>query len=144
MSEDHIRHASPAEGFDHSEPQSTTIVWFAIGSVILLVLTIVAVEMYFNKVYDEAVYQKVLAPPSEQLKALHYREDWYLTHYMYVDKKTGVVRIPLDRAMNLFAQEAAEGKFFYPTKSYIPKKDDQTAPANGQPAAAAPAAAPAK
>lgn len=124
MSEDHIRHASPHEGFDPSDPQPGTIVAFAIGSVLLLVLTIVAVEVYFNKIWDEAVYEKVLAPPSEQLKALHYREDWYLTHYMYADKKTGVVRIPLDRAMNLFAEEAAQGKLFYPAKSYVPKKEE--------------------
>ena len=141
MSEDHLRHAEASEGFDHSDLQPGAIVAFAIGSVILLILTIVAVEVYFNKVWDEAVYEKVLAPPSEQLKALHYREDWYLTHYMYADKKTGVVRIPLDRAMTLFAQEAAEGKLFYPAKSYIPKKEDPAAAAPGQPAAAPAAAA---
>jgi hypothetical protein len=136
MSEDHLRHADAREGFDHAEPAAGPIVWFAIGSIILLILTIVAVEVYFNKVWDEAVYEKVLAPPSEQLKALHYREDWYLTHYMYADKKTGVVRIPLDRAMTLYAQEAAEGKLFYPAKSYIPKKDPLDVAAPGAPAAA--------
>lgn len=136
MSEDHLRHAEASEGFDHSDLQPGAIVAFAVGSVILLILTIVAVEVYFNKVWDEAVYEKVLAPPSEQLKALHYREDWYLTHYMYADKKTGVVRIPLDRAMTLFAQEAAEGKLFYPAKSYIPKKEEPAPATPGQPAAA--------
>lgn len=141
MSEDHLRHADASEGFDHSDLQPGAIVAFAIGSVVLLILTIVAVEVYFNKVWDEAVYEKVLAPPSEQLKALHYREDWYLTHYMYADKKTGVVRIPLDRAMTLFAQEAAEGKLFYPAKSYIPKKEEPAPATPGQPGAPAPAAA---
>lgn len=144
MSEEQLRHAEASEGFDHSELAPGAIVAFAIGSVLLLILTIVAVEVYFNKVWDEAVYEKVLAPPSEQLKALHYREDWYLTHYMYADKKTGVVRIPLDRAMNLFAQEAAEGKLFYPAKSYVPKKEEPAPAAPGQPAGQAPAAMPAK
>lgn len=145
MSEEHLRRAEASEGYDRSELAPGAIIAFAVGSVVLLVLTIIAVEVYFNKVWDEAVYEKVLAPPSEQLKQLHYREDWYLTHYMYADKKTGVVRIPLDRAMSLFAQEAAEGKLFYPAKSYVPKKEEP-APATpgqaaGQPAAAA---APAK
>jgi stringent starvation protein B len=147
MSEDHLRHASATEGFDHSEVQPGLIVAFAIGSVFFLVLTIVAVEVYFNKVWDEAVYEKVLAPPSEQLKALHYREDWYLTHYMYADKKSGVVRIPLDRAMSLYEQEASQGKLFYPAKSYIPKKEEPVPAAPGAPGAAAtpaPAGQPAK
>lgn len=131
MSDDHeIRHADPREGFDHTEPKSGAIVAFAIGSVLLLVLTIFALEQYFNKIWDEAVYEKVLAPPSEQLKALHYREDWFLTHYSFTDKKTGVVRIPLDKALDAFVKEAAEGKLFYPAKNTLPKKEEpEQAPA---------------
>jgi hypothetical protein len=144
MSEDQIRHADPREGFDHTEPSSGAIAMFAIGSVILLVLTIVALTMYFNHIWDEAVYEKILAPPSEELKALHYREDWQLTHYQYVDKKTGVVRIPLDRAMELFTQEAAQGKVFYPTKNTVPKPEEPVPPVPGaappSPTGSAPAA----
>ncbi len=48
------------------------IVAFAVGSVVLLILTIVALQVYFNQIWEEAVYEKVLAPPSEELKALHF------------------------------------------------------------------------
>ena len=129
MSETEIRHASPEEGFDRTEPETSAVAWFAIGSVTLLVLTILALQSYFNKIWDEAVFEKVLAPPSEQLKELHYREDWFMTHYSFTDKKTGVVRIPLNEAMQKFADEAAAGKLFYPAKNYVPKKDDAAAPA---------------
>jgi hypothetical protein len=139
MSEDQIRHADPKEGFDHSEPESGAIALFAIGSAILLVITIGALTMYFNHIWDVAVYEKILAPPSEELRSLHYREDWQLTHYQYVDKKTGVVRIPLDRAMELFTQEAAQGKLFYPAKDTVPKPEEPVPPVPG---AAAPAPAP--
>src|SRR5581483_5751613 len=134
MSETEIRHASPEEGFDHSEPKTGAVAAFAVGSVFLLVLTIVALQVYFNKIWDEAVYEKILAPPSEQLKALHYREDWFMTHYSFTDKKTGVVRIPLNEAMQKFADEAAAGKLFYPAKNYVPKKEDPAAPAAAAPA----------
>ncbi len=129
MSEHEIRHASPEEGFDRTEPKAGPIIGFAVGSVILLVATILALQAYFNKIYDEAVYDKILAPPSEQLKELHYREDWFLTHYSWTDKKSGAVRIPLDQAMQKFAQEASEGKLFYPAKSYVPKKEEEQAAA---------------
>ncbi|HLH40065.1 MAG TPA: hypothetical protein VKX39_13030 [Bryobacteraceae bacterium] len=138
MSEQELRHAAAAEGFDHAEPKVGAIVGFGIGSIILLVITILALQSYFNKIWQEAVYEKVLAPPSEQLLDLHRREDWLLTHYSWADKKNGAVRIPVDRAMELFAQEAASGKLFYPAKSYIPKKDDAAG------ASGAPGAAPAK
>jgi hypothetical protein len=136
MSDVEIRHADPKEGFDHTEPSSGSIAAFAIGCLILLVLTIVALQVYFNKIWNEAVYEKVLAPPSEELKTLHYREDWYLTHYSYTDKKTGVVRIPLDQAMEKFAAEAAAGKLFYPAKEYVPKKEEPSPAAPGTPGAA--------
>jgi len=129
MSEKEIRHADPREGFDDTDPKSTSIVAFAIGCIILLALTIFALKQYFNKIWDEAVYEKVLAPPSEQLKQLHYREDWYLSHYSFTDKKNGVVRIPVDKAMDLFVQEAAQGKLFYPAKNTLPKKEEDQAPA---------------
>jgi hypothetical protein len=132
MSDQEIRHADPREGFDKSEPRAGAIAAFAVGSVALLILTIAALQVYFNHIWEEAVYEKVLAPPSEELKALHSREDWFLTHYSYADKKNGLVRIPLERAMELFNEEAAAGKLFYPAKNTLPKKDE--------PAPAAPAA----
>lgn len=136
MSEQEIRHADPREGFDHSEPNAKVIVAFAIGSAILLVITIMALQSYFNHIWEKAVYEKILAPPSEMLIQLHQREDWNLTHYGYLDKKDGVVRIPVDRAMELFEKEAAAGKLFYPAKDEAPKKDDAApAAAGGAPAA---------
>ena len=83
---------------------------FAVGSVILLVLTIVALQEYFDQIWNEAVYEKVLAAPSEQLKDLRNRDDWNLTHYMYSDKKTGVVRIPMDKADGVVRDGSRGGK----------------------------------
>ncbi len=137
-----VRRGNPKEGYDHSEPKSGAIALFAIGSLILLVITIFALQQYFDKIWQDAVYEKVLAPPSEELKQLHYREDWQLTHYQYVDPKTGVVRIPLDRATELFMKEAAAGKLFYPAKATAPKKEEPVAAEAPAGQAPAPAAAP--
>lgn len=124
MSEQEIRHASPTEGFDHAEPKVGAIAAFAVGSVVLLIVMILALQAYFNKIWQEAVTEKVLIPPSEQLIELHRKEDWFLTRYSWADKPKGTVRIPVDRAMELFAAETAAGKLFYPAKSYVPKKDE--------------------
>jgi hypothetical protein len=139
--ENEIRHADPKEGFDRQEPQAGAIAGFAIGSVLLLIITIVALQQYFDKIWEQAVYEKVLAPPSEQLLQLHNREDWNLSHYGYSDKASGTVRIPVDRAMELFKQEASSGKLFYPAKNTVPKKEEPVvAPPAVPDAAAAPAA----
>ena len=75
-------------------------------------------------------------------------DDWNLTHYMYMDKPSGQVRIPVDRAMELVLQDAAAGKTFYPAKATVPKKEEPALPAAapgtpGAPAATTPPAAPA-
>ncbi len=98
-----------------------------------MIAVIVGVSAYFEYIYQEAVFQKVLSAPGEQLKELRAREDGQLTKYSYADKQKGLVRIPVDRAMELFAQEAAAGKLFYPAKPYVPKKEEPVA-APGAPA----------
>jgi hypothetical protein len=143
-----IVHHKPSEGFDHSEPEVKSIWGFAAGAIIVLLLTIGALEHYFEKIWNDAVYEKVLVAPSELLQQVRGRDDWDLTHSMYLNKETGQVRIPLDHAQELFLQEAAAGKPFYPGKPEAPKKDDADgwqglqvdAPAGAAPAT--PAAAP--
>src|SRR5437660_3214611 len=99
MSDHDVRpHHDPSEGFDRDDPKARSIFAFGAGSVVLLVLTIWALQLYYNKIYEEAVFEKVLAPPSEQLQELHNREDWNLTHYGYTDLQKSHVRIPVDRA----------------------------------------------
>jgi hypothetical protein len=113
-----------SEGFDFSEPQTPKIWLFTVGSVIVLVVVIVALQQYFDKIWNDAVYQKVLVAPSQELLDMRNRDAWKLTHYSYEDKSKGQVRIPVDRAQELFLKEAAEGKTFYPGKPTLPKKDE--------------------
>ncbi|HLH42720.1 MAG TPA: hypothetical protein VKV74_07035 [Bryobacteraceae bacterium] len=121
----------PSEGFDRTEPNTGAIWAFAIGSVIILVVVIGALQQYFEKIWNQAVYEKVLTAPSEVRKEVTNRDDWDLTHYMYLNKDKGQVRIPLEQAQKLFMQEIAAGKPFYPGKTTVPKKEepDTSAPA---------------
>ena len=135
-----IVHHDPQEGFDHTEPNTPAIWLFTICSVVGLILVIVAVQGYFDQIWKEAVYERVLSVPSEQLQDVRNRDAWNLTHYMYgnLDKSTNRVRIPIDQAMQSFAAEAAAGKLFYPAKATAIKVEEPAAAA--APAGAAPAA----
>ncbi|MCB0165785.1 MAG: hypothetical protein KDI79_16255 [Anaerolineae bacterium] len=44
----------------------------------------------------------------EDLSAMHQREDAILESYGWVDEEQGIVRIPIDRAIDVLAGEAAE------------------------------------
>ncbi len=125
-----IEHHNPQEGFDHTEPNTPAIWLFTVVSILGLILVIVAVQGYFEDIYKKAVYERVLSVPSEQLQDVHNRDNWNLTHYMYgnLDKSTNRVRIPIDKAMQAFAAEAAAGKLFYPAKATAIKVEE---PAGG-------------
>jgi hypothetical protein len=146
-----IAHHDPKEGFDATEPNTPAIWLFTIVSVIGLVLVIVAVQGYFDQIYKQAVYERVLTAPSESLQDVRNRDAWNMTHYMWgnLDKSSNRVRMPIDKAMQTFAAEAAAGKLFYPAKD-TPIKKDEPATAAATPGATpagttpAPAAEPAK
>ena len=132
----HLTKHDPKEGFDPTEPDTKSIWGFTIGSVLLLVFTLVALQVYFEDIYQKAVSEKVLLPPSMQLQELRSRDSYNLTHYMYgdLDKASGRVRVPVARAMEVFAQEAQAGKLFYPAKPTAPKKEEPAVAAPAVPA----------
>src|SRR5690348_12592402 len=100
-----VRHADPREGFDRTEPNVVSIWGFTVGSIVILVVMMIALQQYFVKIWNDAVYDKVLTAPDAQLQTVRDRDNWDLTHYTYVDQKAGVVRVPMDRAMDLFLKE---------------------------------------
>ena len=114
---------SPQEGFDHSEPAARKITMFVVISVITLVVTILALQSYFEKIWNEAVYEKVLSVPGEEVGDLRSLSSWRLDHYEYADPSKTRVRIPLERAKELFLADQAAGKTFYPGKPTEPKPE---------------------
>lgn len=121
-----IKH-DPSEGFDPTEPHTQRITIFVIASVVTLAVVIFALQNYFESVWTSLVDQTVLSAPAPDLQELRNLEDWRLTHYEYTDAQKTGVRLPVERAKELFLQEAAQGKSFYPGRPTKPKPE---APAN--------------
>jgi hypothetical protein len=144
MSE-HLEHAAAPHssdahhldvGYDHAEPSGRPLFLLTGIAAVVVVVLIGAVTMFFNHVQDDAIQDKVLAPPSDLLVGLHQREDKQLYSYQVIDPAKGTVQLPIDRAMELVIKEAGEGKLPFPLKSTV--VGAEVAPA--APAAAAPAA----
>src|SRR5881398_1194402 len=70
----------------------------------------------------------------EKLKTLHEESQKDLTTYAWVDKNTGVVRIPIDRAMEVTVADLAQKK--PASAGPIATPAAQTAPAGASPAPA--------
>jgi hypothetical protein len=95
-----------AAGFETSEPRTGLIALLGAGMVILLAIVILGVQSYYDHVRDQQIFVKQLQPVSEDLQALHAREDADLDSYHYIDRAKGTVRLPINRAMQLLIEEA--------------------------------------
>jgi len=144
---DHAEHSEYREeisqehpySYDHSEPKYSLIAILGAITVILLLFVGIGIQYYYEYTETDAVYDRVLSQPSWQLQDLRNKEAWELTHYGYWDKNKGSVRIPVEQAMKLVLQEAAEGRTKYPTNAYPVKTAAQLAASGAvsQPGAAA-------
>ncbi len=54
--------------------------------------------------------------PYEELQVLRAREDNVLSHYGWQDQKNGIVHIPIDKAMDMVAQQGPYGGKLEPVK----------------------------
>ena len=76
--------------------------------VLSIVVIIVALNSFFLSSKEKQVYESVLKPASVELRELRARENETLTSYKMLDERNGVVQIPIERAMQLLAEEEFE------------------------------------
>jgi hypothetical protein len=139
----HYREEFPDEhphSYDHNDPKGSLLFILFGVSVALILFIAIGVQFYYERYRENQVYESVLAPPNNQLTDLRAKEDQELYSYGYVDKTTGKVRMPIDRAMELVVQEARENRVKWPTAPYPVKTAAElaaAAPAVSQAGAAA-------
>jgi hypothetical protein len=117
------RTAIPGEGFDRQDPNARLIGLLGLATVAVLAGVVLALQYYYDTVREQQVYIRVLAPESEELMELRAREDAQLHSYEYIDREKGLVRLPVERAMELLAAESAAGAPKYATVPYPVKKE---------------------
>lgn len=108
---------SIAAGYEESDAEVGFIAWSDVAIVIFIIVTIFAVQSYFNSLRNHEEFVKVLEPVSEDIRNLRAREDSELHSYKYIDRQAGTVRLPIQRAMELMVNEASAGKPAYPQNS---------------------------
>jgi hypothetical protein len=129
---------SPELGYDRHDARAGPVFFFASAIIGVLFLLIIGVWVLYVVSADRIERTVVGEPPSDELKALHEREEEQLNHYGYIDKEKGIVRLPIDRSIELLLSDVRQGKVPYNTKTYAVKPDQPDAAAAG----AAPAGAP--
>lgn len=92
--------------------KSGALTRFIFGAGLVVVIGLVVMLFFLNKFFtfqkERLIAEVFLAPQTEELMALHAQETGTLTTYGVVDAEQGVYRIPINRAMELMAANAAE------------------------------------
>ncbi len=129
---------APDDTFNCEEqaPRSGFIALLSLTVLVFILASMFALTAYWNWYYDGTVDEANKPEPS-QLKEIRAREAQQLTNYKLLDKDKGVVQLPIDRAIQVIVQEAAEGKY----NQNIPKPGSTPAAAATAAAGAAPNAA---
>ena len=121
--------------YDHREARAGLIAAVSGGILALLVVMIIGVYWLYVVAYERIDQQVYSGAPSRELMAIREREEENLHRYSFIDKDKGVVRIPIDRAMDILAADFAAGRITYNTKTYPAKPEPPGGAAGGDGAA---------
>lgn len=106
---DHGSHQG-AGGYEKKDVSIPHILIGIILTVAFVVISAILLNEYFYVVQEQVIYEQQLKPESEMLKELRAYEDSVLNSYGYADTTKKAYRIPIDKAMEMIAKEAEDGK----------------------------------
>ena len=92
--------------YENQEPKNNLIAFLLIISCIFVVAVCAFLSWMFIVTRDNEYSRKINQATYVDLQNLRKSEDARLNGYQYVDKEKGVVRIPVERAMQMMAEEA--------------------------------------
>lgn len=112
--------AESRTGYEKRDVSVRGIMWFAaalLGAVVIILFGLWLSEFGLNRLYPdgdtasrigtpriEPPQPRLQSSPATDLRELRAAEDAVLTSYGWVDRKAGVIRIPIERAMELTSE----------------------------------------
>ncbi len=93
--------------YENQEPKNNLIAFLLIISCIFIVATLAFLSWMFTATVENEQTRKQQSNSNYvDLQNLRKNEDAKLSEYQYVDKEKGIVRIPVERVMQLMVEEA--------------------------------------
>ncbi len=103
-------HNDADSGYEKSDVSSTKLFITAFVILFLIVILVIFVNDMFVSSKEKLIEDVVLSKPSAELRELHAQEEKVLENYKVMDADKGIIQIPIDRAMQLLADEAFQEK----------------------------------
>ncbi len=109
MSAENTKHQASNSGYEHKDVSVKSTVLIGVAIVVVMAISIVFLNEYYISVDESRVSDVISKPQSTTLKELRAEEDETLSSYKLLDSATATYQIPIDRAMELVAEEANAG-----------------------------------
>jgi len=125
---------------EHDRPHNSLFMALTFATVGSLIVVLLAIVQFFGVAVRNETDSKVYQVPSTALRDLRAQENAKLSGYAFMNEKQGVVRVPLDRAVELTIRDWESRP-----SGLVEVKEEAPPPppaAPGAPAPAAPAPAP--
>lgn len=108
------------------EPKTAIIIIYGLVSIFALVVVITAMAFYFGTVRDRVIRQQVEMAPATELAQVRAEENEKLYKYAYIDVEQGLVRVPIERAMVLEANDPWRSNIELPEQPVPPTTPTQS------------------
>ncbi len=92
-------------GYEKRDIDAVKIIAYSVIGIIILAAIIGLLYNYFMAEKEEIVYEQTLKPESSLLRDIRAKEEAVLNSYKLLDPQRGIYQIPIERAMQLLAEE---------------------------------------
>lgn len=99
-----------SSGYDEHDVSPRRLAFYGIAGILLLVIILALLWQFFLYKKNEAYFNAVEKPRSEELLKLRKHEKEVLDNYKLLDKDKGIYAIPIDSAMKLTVEDAENNK----------------------------------
>lgn len=99
-------HADPVAA-PQDDPSAGPTAYVTAIFVVVVIITVVALTAYFGRVSSQETAVKIVQPESATLAAVRAEQLARLADYRVVSADSGLVALPIERAMELVAEELA-------------------------------------
>jgi hypothetical protein len=102
--------ADGTQGYEKKDVNPAWIITITLIAIGLLTVIGVALNEFFLISREDQVYEATLKPGSAALRELRAHEEEVLNSYRIIDSSKNQYQIPIDRAMELMADEAFQAR----------------------------------
>jgi len=102
------QHSQENQGYEKTDAHVGKLIVVGLISVLTLAAILIVLDQGFFAMKEKQIYSSVLKPESIGLRELRAREDEILTSYKMLNADSARYQIPIERAMQLLAEESFE------------------------------------